>query len=99
MGGGEVKESTYKGFMETFDPATHHMNANVVRQRLEAGGVRDDAGRFRIRPGSSLLHPKARVRDVRRRPTAPQQRVERREEPELVGGRKLCCCFRSASPA
>jgi hypothetical protein len=56
--GGEVKESTYKGFMESFDPTTHHMNAGVVRQRLEAGGVRDDAGRFRIRPGSSLLHPK-----------------------------------------
>jgi hypothetical protein len=47
-------------FMETFDPTTHHVNAAAVRQRLEAG-KRDDGGRFRITPGSSLLHEKARA--------------------------------------
>ena len=56
--GGEVKESTYKGFMETFDPSTHHVAAAHVNARLASGAVRDEKGNFRVRPGSSLLRAK-----------------------------------------
>ena len=58
--GGDVKESLFKGFVETFDPSAHHIAAAHVRARLDAAGARDDAGRFRIAPGSSLLREKAR---------------------------------------
>ena len=56
--GGEVKESTYKGFMETFDPSTHHVAAAHVNARLASATVRDEKGNFRVRPGSSLLRAK-----------------------------------------
>ena len=56
--GGEVKESTYKGFLETFDPSTHHVAAAHVNARLASATVRDEKGNFRVRPGSSLLRAK-----------------------------------------
>ena len=56
--GGEVKESTFKGFMETFDPATHHVAAAHVNARLASATVRDERGNFRVLAGSSLLRAK-----------------------------------------
>jgi G patch domain/KOW motif-containing protein len=52
--GGDVKESLYGGFMESFDPAAHHVSAAAVRSRLE-GSTRDADGRFRVTVGSSTL--------------------------------------------
>ena len=55
---GEVRESTYRGFMETFDPSAHHVAAAQVNMRLASATVRDEKGNFRIRPGSSMLRAK-----------------------------------------
>lgn len=52
---GDGKESLgYGGFMESFDAASHHVNAGAVRARLE-GSTRDETGRFRVAVGSSTL--------------------------------------------
>jgi hypothetical protein len=56
--GGEVRESNYKGFMETFDPSAHHVAAAQVNQRLASATVRDEKGNFRVRPGTSMLRAK-----------------------------------------
>ena len=56
--GGEVKESTYKGFMETYDPSAHHVAAAHVNARLASASVRDERGNFRVLAGSSLLRAK-----------------------------------------
>ncbi len=77
--------------METFDPTTHHVNAAAVRQRLEAG-KRDDGGRFRITPGSSLLHEKARACTCVCRGSgcaAPALTRARKQEPEGARGISL----------
>ena len=55
---GEVRESTFKGYMETFDPSAHHVAAAQVNVRLSSATVRDEKGNFRIRPGSSMLRAK-----------------------------------------
>lgn len=55
--GGDVKESLYNGFMESFDATQHHVNAAAVRSRLE-GSTRDAEGRFRVAAGSSTLRAK-----------------------------------------
>ena len=43
------------GFMETFDASLALANSGYVAARLASGSKRDEAGRFRIAPGTSSL--------------------------------------------